>query len=443
MFNPLFEEIPAGLQDVIESVTKSLASRPDLARMFPGCLLNSWQTSMHESTVHGGDPEIFLLTGDIEAMWLRDSAAQVRPYLVAARDEEVYRVLSGVIARQARCVLIDAYANAFNDGPTGKHGHDIDLPPVGEWIWERKYEVDSLCAPLHLGYALWKASGRTDHFEGNFRAAAERIIDVWRIEQDHDARSEYTFIRPSGPWKHDTLTQDGKGGPVAVTGMTWSGFRPSDDRCDYGYLVPSNAMAVTALVGLAEIAREVWQAGDLAAQAEQLASEIDRGIRDHAVVDVEGNQVFAYEVDGLGGVNLMDDANLPSLLGLPLTGWVDVDDPLYQATRNFVLSDANPYFFAGSALTGIGSPHTDPNYVWPIAVAVAGLTGSDADRDRAADMLAETTAGTDLMHESVDADDPTKFTRPWFGWANSVFAELVLAMAGFDIAGFYPRKAIS
>jgi meiotically up-regulated gene 157 (Mug157) protein len=392
----------------------------------------SWSATSGDS----GD-EVFVRTGDIPAMWLRDSTAQMRPYLAVAEDPEIGDVLVGVSRRQIRCVLLDPYANAFNDGPTDAHGEPVDRPAPGRWVWERKYELDSLCAPLQLAYAIRRATGRVDHLDADFRRAAWTIVRTWRAEQAHE-RSPYRFLRPSGPFASDTLPRVGRGAPVAWTGMTWSGFRPSDDRCAYGYLVPANALASTCLYGLADLAGSVLHDAELAQVSLSLADEIDAGILAHAVVEVEGASVLAYEVDGKGGVLPADDANLPSLLSLPLSGWCAQDDPLYRSTRRHVLSDSNTSYFHGSYASGVGSTHTPDEHVWPLAIATAGLTGDANDAAQALDTLATTTAGTGLMHESFHVDDPRLFTRDWFGWANAMFCELALDLCGNGVRHLFP-----
>jgi meiotically up-regulated gene 157 (Mug157) protein len=387
-----------------------------------------------------GDPnraEVFVKTGDIPAMWLRDSTAQVRPYLAVATDPEVGDVLVAVSRRQIRCVLLDPYANAFNDGPTGAHGEPGDRPTPGEWVWERKYELDSLCAPLQLAYAIWRATRRVDHLDEAFHRAAWTIVRIWRAEQSHD-RSPYLFLRPSGPFSGDSLPRGGRGDRVGRTGMTWSGFRPSDDPCERGYLVPANALASTSLHGLAELASSVLQDSQLAREAWKLADEIDAGILAEAVVEVAGTSVLAYEVDGHGAALLGDDANLPSLLSLPLSGWCAQDDPLYQATRRLVLSDANPSYFSGRFASGVGSTHTPDGHVWPLAIATDGLTGGEDAAAQALGTLAATTAGTGLMHESFHVDDPGRFTRDWFGWANAMFTELALDLCTGGVRHLFP-----
>jgi meiotically up-regulated gene 157 (Mug157) protein len=439
--------VPESMRKLGRQLVAALDGVPGAAGIVEGCLTNTWTTSMRWATPveadgaggADGPAEVFVLTGDIPAMWLRDSTAQVRPYLAlaAAGDAEMYEVIAGVSRRQIRCVEVDAYSNSFNDGPTGEHGDAGDEPAPGPWVWEQKYEVDSLCAPLQLGYALWRATGRAEHLDESFHRAAKLIVRLWRVEQEH-ADSPYRFMRSS--YDGDSLGPDGAGEPVARTGMTWSGFRPSDDRCRYGYLVPSNALASASLHGLAEMAERVLGDPELAVEARALADEIDAGILDHAVVAADGKPpVLAYEVDGLGAALLADDANLPSLLSLPMSGWCADDDPLYLATREFVLSAGNPYFYAGTAAAGVGSPHTPGRHVWPMAVAVEGLTGGDEGAlTRALETLAATTGGTGLMHESFLVDDPEVFTRPWFGWANAMFVELALERAGLGVRGYFP-----
>lgn len=431
--------IPESLRALGGKLATELRGTGPAADIVESCLTNTWVTSMSWGTPAAPwAAEVFVRTGDIPAMWLRDSTAQMRPYLALAADPRIGDVLVGVSRRQIRCVLLDPYANAFNDGPTDAHGEPTDRPAVGSWVWERKYELDSLCAPLQLAYAIWQATGRVDHLDDGFRRAAWTIVRTWRAEQAHE-RSPYRFVRPSGPFSADTLPLGGRGAPVAWTGMTWSGFRPSDDRCTYGYLVPANALASTCLHGLAALAESVLHDTELARTSLALADEIDAGILATAVVEAGGVSVLAYEVDGRGHVLLGDDANLPSLLSLPLSGWCAQDDPLYRSTRRLVLSDANSSYFRGRFASGVGSAHTPDKHVWPLAIAVAGLTGDESDAARALDTLAVTTAGTGLMHESFHVDDPGRFTRDWFGWANAMFCELALDFCGRGVRQLFPR----
>ncbi len=359
-------------------------------------------------------------------MWLRDSSAQVRHYLDAAeKDDKLASLIRGLIHRQMCCINIDAYANAFNQQENG-HGHQDDKTLQSPWIWERKYEVDSLCYPIQLSYLYWKKCGKTDCFDEPFFKASQKIITVWRTEQNHET-SEYTFER-TGSVETDTLSNAGRGTPVTYTGMTWSGFRPSDDACTYGYLVPSNMFATVVLGYLVEIMREIYHDETTAQEVKELQKEIQSGIQNFAIFDhPKYGKIYAYETDGMGNYNLMDDANVPSLLSLPYLGYCAANDPIYQNTRKFILSKDNPFYFEGKAAKGVGSPHTPSNYIWPISLAVQGLTSTDMDeQNRLLHMLETTDAGTGFMHESFNVENPQHYTREWFAWANSIFSEFLL-----------------
>jgi meiotically up-regulated gene 157 (Mug157) protein len=379
------------------------------------------------------DGTTFVLTGDIPAMWLRDSAAQMRPYLLLCKDDPgLQDTLIGVLHRQLEYVVLDPYANAFNKEANGA-GHVTDDTEMSPWVWERKYEIDSLCFPLELAYRLWRITGRADVIDERFRAAAEAIVELWTVEQDHEERSTYRFQRDEPDMlPTDTLSREGRGRLTRPTGMSWSAFRPSDDATELGFNVPGNMFASVVLGYLQEIATEVLRDSELADRAKALKADIDDGIARHGVVDhpVHG-QVYAYEVDGLGQSLLMDDANMPSLLSIPLTGYAAADDPTYLATRRLLLSPENPYYYSGTHAAGIGSPHTPPRYIWHIALAVQGISStSPEERRRLLELLRDTTGGTGQMHEGFDVDDPTQYTRDWFSWANAMFCELCLVHAG-------------
>jgi meiotically up-regulated gene 157 (Mug157) protein len=416
---------PDLLEELTAQVEKGVGDRA-VADLFRSVMSENLATVAEAAP----DGTTYLLTGDIPAMWLRDSAAQVRPYLiVCGQDPQIARTLVGVFRRQLEFIAIDPYANSFKRGTEpSPHANDrSDAPPQ---VWERKYEIDSLCFPIELGYALWRITGNSDHLDHRFAEIAPMILDVWETELDHE-RSTYYFERFDGP-PTDTLTNDGRGTPVAPTGMSWSGFRPSDDACRYHYNVPGNMFAVVACEYLEIIAQEVIGDPALAGRAAALRATLSEGIERHGVVEhPEYGRVYCYETDGLGHQLLMDDANMPSLLSVPLTGYRAADDPVYLATRKMILSPANPYFYSGKAAEGIGSPHTLPNYVWPIALAVQGLTATDREEKlRMIRLLADTTGGTGQMHESFDVEDPTQFSRPWFSWANAMMCELALDLAG-------------
>ena len=417
------------LNPVIEEVCGKLAGRPKLAGLFKNCYPNTMATT----TKYLEDGSAFVFTGDIPAMWLRDSSAQVRHYIGAARrSEPVAELIEALIARQMFCIQLDPYANAYNEEPNGKCW-ERDEPAQGPWIWERKYEIDSLCYPFQLAWLFWKATGRTGCFTESFRKSAQMVLDLWTVEQEHCEKSPYYFIRKNCP-PTDTLSHEGKGAPVAYTGMTWSGFRPSDDACVYGYLIPSNMFASVVLSYLAEIFGSIYGDAAFARRALALKAQIDVGIRQYGIYEHEKfGKIYAYETDGMGNYTLMDDANVPSLLSIPYLGWCKPDDEIYQNTRRFVLSRENPFYYEGTAMKGVGSPHTPPRYVWHIALSMQGLTSQDwKEKEELLAMLERTDAGTGYMHEGVFVDDPAQFTRPWFAWSNSIFSEFVLHYLGMD-----------
>lgn len=413
--------LEAEIAPVKETLKK--AGKDTLAEMFDLC----YRSTLETTTEMLPDGTAFVITGDIPAMWLRDSSAQVRHYIPAAtRHPEMAEVIDGLIRRQMDYICIDPYANAFNREPNNNRFSE-DRTEALPIIWERKYEIDSLCNPMHLAYLFWQETGRTGWLNERFGEAVRTMLDVWKLEQHHE-NSPYYFERFTGP-ASDTLTHEGKGTPVGYTGMTWCGFRPSDDACRYGYLIPANLFAAKVLLEVSEIAKKLMQNPALAAECLALRGEILHGVEEFGVIDhPEFGKMYAYETDGLGNYNLMDDANVPSLLSLPYLECCNAGDELYQNTRRFVLSRQNPYYFEGTAAKGIGSPHTPDQFIWPIALSMQGLTSCDkAERAALMQMLENTTAGTNLMHESFHRDDPAQFTRSWFAWANSLFSEFVLS----------------
>lgn len=415
-------QLTTAMNNYIQQVEQQLEHLPVLQGMFRQCYANTYETTLQRLV----DGSTFVITGDIPAMWLRDSTAQVRHYLpVASSDPEVADIIAGVIRRQIFYIGIDPYGNAFNI-EDNDHRYDIDLTELNGWVWERKYEIDSLCYPIQLSYLFWKNTGRTDIFDESFRTVLHRIIDLWRCEQHHDDRSPYIFMREDCP-PSDTLRNQGKGMPTSYTGMTWSGFRPSDDACTFGYLIPSNMFASVVLGYMAEIAIAIYYDERLTTKALRLQEEIDFGIEHYGtVIHPQYGKIYAYETDGQGNHHLMDDANVPSLLSIPYLGYRTVDDTVYQNTRAFVLSEHNPYYFTGTAASGIGSPHTPIDYIWHIALCMQGLTSTDhTEIESILHTLASTHADTGFMHEGFHKNDPTQFTRSWFAWANSLFAEFV------------------
>lgn len=422
------------IQETMENFLNTLREQaeeiPELMDVFVNCYTNTLNTTvkrMENNMTH-------VITGDIPAMWLRDSAVQLRPYIFLAKEnEEIRELIAGLVRRQFMCITIDEYANAFNEAPNGACWEKDD-PDQNPWVWERKFEVDSLCYPLQLAYLLWKNTGCTTQFEGDFQVGVEKILEVFTTEQYHEEKSHYRFNRNNGYYR-DTLSRDGKGALVkSGTGLIWSGFRPSDDACTYGYLIPSNMFAVVALGYLEEMEREIFHNEELAERAKALKEEIQRAIETIGKTFTEEfGMVYAYETDGYGMYNLMDDANVPSLLAMSYLGY-EGEPEVSSNTRRFLLSEANPFYFKGDKAAGIGSPHTPSNYIWHIAMAIQGLTSET--REEKLEILknmAATTGGKGVMHEGFCCEDDSKFTRAWFSWANAMYAELFLDYMGYQL----------
>jgi meiotically up-regulated gene 157 (Mug157) protein len=397
----------------------------ELAWIFENCYPNTLDTTVETGTREGRD-DSFIITGDIHALWLRDSTAQVTPYLPLIRnDPELQKLIKGLIHRQAYSILLEPYANAFLKDASEK-GWD-DLPPNKPGVHERKWEVDSLCYAIRLSYQYWKTTGDASAFDDEWQRAMRLIYATFRTEQLKAGPSPYRFIRKT-TWMTDAPPFNGEGHPLKPCGLIRSAFRPSDDSTIFGFLIPSNAFAVAELRHLAEIFDAAIKDAEFANNCRGLAREVEQAVYKYGVIDHETyGKIFAYEVDGFGGRVLMDDANVPNLMSLPYLGFVAANSPIYQNTRRFVLSDGNPYFRRGKFASGVGSPHTGKTNIWPLGLIMQAMTSSnDAEIKTCISTLKRTHAGTGFMHESFDPDDPAKFTRHWFAWANTIFGELIL-----------------
>ena len=412
----------------ISEVQQLLSGNPRLAWMFANCFPNTLESTVHYRLVDGED-DTFVYTGDIPAMWLRDSGAQVWPYVqLAANDPKLKKMLRGVILRQFKCINIDRYANAFNDGPTGA-GWQSDVTKMQKDVFERKYEIDSLCYPVRLAYWYWLVTGDASIFGEVWLQAAENIVKTFREQQRKENLGPYCFFRMTDR-TYDTVGWNGYGAPVKPVGLIASVFRPSDDRTSLPFLVPSNFMAVSSLKKMAVILLKVNQKDEKADECLALANEVETALKQYAIVDhPKYGKIYAFEVDGFGNRLLMDDANVPSLLGMGYLGDVPLDDPIYQNTRRFVWSEDNPWFFRGKAGEGIGGPHIGYDMVWPMSIMMKCFTSQDDDEIRwCMRTLLNTDAGTGFIHESFHKDDAKNYTRAWFAWQNTLFGELVLKL---------------
>ena len=421
------------VSEVVEKKVAEVASQltdPKLSWMFVNCFPNTLDTTVHfDKDGNEGRGDTFIYTGDIAAMWLRDSGAQVWPYLpYASEDENLRKMIAGTILRQFKLICVDPYANAFNDGPTGAGARsDVTGKKISPEVFERKWEIDSHCYPIRLAYNYWKTTGDASVFGPEWLQAIKLTLKTFKEQQRKDGFGPYYFLRVTDR-QLDTKCCIGRGNPTKACGLIASAFRPSDDATTFEYLVPSNFFAVQSLRQAAEILNTVNSQDALARECDDLADEVADALRRHAVVKhPKFGRIYAYEVDGFGNAFMMDDANIPSLLSLPYLGSVSAKDPIYKNTRKFVLSEWNPYFFKGEAGEGIGGPHIGLEVIWPMSIIMRAFTATDDEEIRmCVEMLMNTDAGTGFIHESFYKDDATDFTREWFAWQNSLFGELIV-----------------
>ncbi|MFB6364097.1 glycoside hydrolase family 125 protein [Paenibacillus elgii] len=416
-------ELPRAVQDVLAEAEVKLAHRPKLLQLFKNCFPNTLATT----TKRMEDGTTFVITGDIPAMWLRDSVEQVIHYVpLAKNDPDLQQLIAGLIKRHIQYIHIDPYANAFNESANDWHWNTTDETEMSPWVWERKFELDSICFSMRLAYKYWKETERTDIFDTNFKSAMRKTVDLWKTEQRHFELSPYRFTR-NNDMPTDSLRNNGLGMPVNYTGMIWSGFRSSDDACDFHYNIPANMFAVVTLRQMREMAEWVFRDLAFVDELKKLEADVDHGIQLYGIYrHPEFGPIYAYETDGFGNYCLMDDAGTPGLMSIPYIGYTTPDDPIYQNTRRFALSKQNPFYYEGKVAKGIGSPHTPPDYIWHMALSMQGLSAvTKEEKLEMLAMLEATDADTGFMHEGFHADDPTVFTRSWFAWSNSLFSQLV------------------
>ena len=411
----------------IARVQKLLKNRK-LSWMFANCFPNTLDTTVHFRKGSDGKPDTFVYTGDIHAMWLRDSGAQVWPYVqLANNDPKLKEMLAGVILRQFKCINIDPYANAYNDGALPDGHWMSDLTDMKPELHERKWEIDSLCYPIRLAYHYWQYTEDTSVFDENWHKAMLLVVKTFKEQQRKQGLGPYSFTRDCDR-PTDSQINNGWGAPVKPVGLIVSSFRPSDDATQYGFLIPANMFAVVSLRQLAEIEDKVYGNKDFSGECITLADEVDAAIRRYGTFNhpVCG-RIYAFEVDGFGNALCMDDANVPSLLAAPYLGYCSFKDAIYQNTRKMIWSGNNPYFFKGKAGEGVGGPHVGLNYIWPMRIIMKAFTTDDSEEIRAClKQLRDTDGGTGFMHESFHSEDAADFTRSWFAWTNTLFGELIL-----------------
>lgn len=414
------------VEKTIKTIKKSIADE-ELAWMFENCFPNTLDTTV-KFYRKNNKPYTYVITGDIDAMWLRDSSAQVYPYLsLTNEDEKLKNLLKGVINKQVECVLLDPYANAFFNDANKVSEWKNDSTQMKSGIHERKWEIDSLCYVMRLSYNYWKITGDSSIFDSDWKKAMLLILQTFKEQQRKDSKGPYKFQRSNGN-PLDTQFAGGYGNPTKKVGLIHSMFRPSDDATFYPFLISSNMFAVVSLRETAEIFSEFFNDENTAAQFKNLAEEVDEAIQKYAVLNhPTAGKIYALEIDGFGNALFMDDANVPNLLSIPYLGYRSKEDEIYKNTRKFSLSKANPWFSEGKFAKGIGGPHIGEHKIWPLGLIMQALTTDDNEEIVSClKMLKATHARTGFIHESFDVDNPKDFTRSWFAWANTLFGELIL-----------------
>jgi len=406
---------------------QSKVKNPELTWLFENCFPNTLDTTVYY-TEQNGNPDTYVITGDIDAMWLRDSSAQVWPYLqFVNEDKPLKNLIAGVIRHQTKCILKDPYANAFYNDPEKKGEWQSDHTTMSAGVHERKWEIDSLCYPIRLAFHYWKKTGDTQPFDASWKKAIASTLQVFKEQQRKENKGPYHFQRQATT-PTDTLPMAGYGFPINPVGLICSAFRPSDDATIFPFLIPSNFFAVVSLKQAAEMVKVLYKDDDrLVADLLALAKEVEDAIQKYGIANhPKYGKIYAFEVDGFGSSYLMDDSNVPSLLSLPYLGAIAEDDEVYKNTRKFVLSTDNPYYFKGTAAEGIGGPHAGQDMIWPMSLSIRALTSKDPEEIKwCIQSLQKTHADTGFMHESFHKDDPAKFTRAWFAWSNTLFGELL------------------
>jgi meiotically up-regulated gene 157 (Mug157) protein len=415
------------VEQVIAQVKSSIAD-PKLAWMFENCYPNTLDTTVDFGT-RDGKPDTFVITGDIDAMWLRDSSAQVEGYLSLCReDAHLAAMIAGLIHRQSACILLDPYANAFSkDGSRVSMWHN-DHTLMKPGVHERKWELDSLCYCIRLDYQYWKVTGDLSVFDDEWNRAMHVAVATMIDQQRKDGRGSYSFMRDNNG-EINTQANGGYGAPFKPVGMICSAFRNSDDATTYLFNIPDNLFAVVSLRQLAEILDALSDRSGLAARSRALAAEVEAAVNQYGIIDDPwgDGKMYVYECDGLGHDLIIDDAGIPSLTTLPYLGCVPLRDPIYQNSRRFAQSLHNPLFYRGAAAEGTGSTHISGRNIWPMGIIGRALTSTDnAEILHCLAMLETSQADTGFMHESFNADNPQRFTRKWFAWVNNLFGVLVL-----------------
>lgn len=448
------------VEQVIQHMNDKLLDK-DLARLFENAFPNTldttvrWhvdETAKHKFSKNSWEdaawkgPQSFIVTGDINAEWLRDSTNQLAQYqLLAKKDKSIHKLILGAINTQAEYVIGSPYCNAFQPPPPSGlsptfQGDGDNVHPIYEesFVFECKYELDSLAHFLSLSNQFHNHTGSTEFLNSRWLLALDTLLNVLTEQSKSTFNektgsyqgNEYTFQRQTNIGT-ETLGLSGIGNPLNYgTGLVRSAFRPSDDTTILGFLIPANAMISVELKRTARILKAAGKK-NIAQQVHEWGDTIEKGVWEHGVVmHKKHGEVFAFEVDGYGSHILMDDANLPSLLALPLLGFTDTKNQIYQNTRKMILEKSgNPYYLTGDEFSGIGGPHVGLKNAWPMSVLVQAMTSDDDQEITNCLNAVKNVSRNGLIHESVNVDYAQTYTRSWFAWANSVFSQTILDLA--------------
>ncbi|KAL0949606.1 hypothetical protein HGRIS_009652 [Hohenbuehelia grisea] len=426
----------------VEKVIEDLKARlkdPDLARLFENTFPNTLDTTV--KYFNTTENLAFIITGDISAQWLRDTANQFAHYhSLLSVDPKLATLVKAVINNEARYVSEYPYCGAFQPPPESglppthndwADGVTVNPPVNNQTVFECKYELDSLCGFLKLSRSYYQATKDTSFMNANWHSAVDQIFRVINEQSQPTFDDDFNFISfynwtGGGGALSPQVNNRGNNEPKAFTGMVGTHHRPSDDLSTFAFLTPANAMLSVELAHLADVLDDARQAKNVSRFARQWSRTIHDAILNSTIL----NNVFAYETNGFGGRYVMDDANVPSLLSLPYLGFLDKNNAAYVATRKLLLSNKNPYFSAGKTFRGIGGPHVDPWHPWPMS-QISAIFGTDNDEEIVGSLylIANNTNGLGLIHESQSIYNSTDYTRSWFAWANSYFAEMILDLA--------------
>lgn len=414
------------IDEYIEEVSAPIRNL-ELKRLLINTYTNTLDTTLYHY-VESDHLKTFVITGDIPAMWLRDSTAQVWQYFpLISSSQELKNIFSGLIRKQAELIALDPYANAFYHRP--KFGvHKFDLTPMKPGVHERKWELDSLAYHVLLSAQYFNLTQDLDCFDEDWKMSYSLILETLRTQQRKHGHGPYVFDRITTN-RVDTLSNRGYGPRYFPTGMIASAFRASDDACVYPFNIPGNFLALKVLTDIQPLLSNLQWTVRLE-DTKSLAEEIKNGLKDWSIhTDSEYGHYLRFEVDGLGNALTIDEPNAPNLSSLAYLGILQLEDPVFVTTHSLMNSEQNPWYFSGKVAQGIGSPHTGKDMIWPMAMILNMFNQtSEIEIEKSLSQLIKSSAATGLLHESFHKDNANIYTRPWFAWCNSLFADVVIKL---------------